>query len=190
MATEDISRNATSLRKRYAGVRLQQGRVSTDDDYNEGARIGAEQTRRALLDVIGPSGSADSGFSISNPRINGHGELDFSIGAGTLYLGGLRLECFGEHYTEQSDWLEQLPADRAAPADGRTDLVYLIAWDQPVEAIEDSELFETALGGPDTATRIRPMRRVMLATGVAGADCTAAWTTELKTLTAIYGAFD
>ena len=121
MATEDISRNATSLRKRYAGVRLQQGRVSTDDDYNEGARIDAEETRRTLIDVIGPSGSADGGFSISHPRINGHGDLDFSIGAGTLYLGGLRLECFGEDYTEQSDWLEQLPADRAAAVDGRTE---------------------------------------------------------------------
>jgi Right handed beta helix region/Family of unknown function (DUF6519) len=190
MATEDISRDATSRRKRYAGVRLQQGRVSTDDDYNEGARIDAEETRRALIDVIGPSGSADGGFSISNPRINGHGDLDFTIGAGTLYLGGLRLECFGEDYTEQSDWLEQLPADRAAPVDGRTDLVYLMAWDQPVEAIEDSELFETALGGPDTATRVRPMQRVMLATGIAGADCATAWSNELATLTAAYGTFD
>ncbi len=190
MATEDISRNATSLRKRYASVRLQQGRVSTDDDYNEGARLGAEDARHTLIDVVGPSGSPDGGFMISNPRINANGDLDFSIGAGTLYLSGSRLECYGEDYTEQADWLEQLPADRAAPVNGRTDLVYLISWDQPVEAVEDSELFETALGGPDTATRVRRMRRVMLATGIAGQDCATAWSNELKTLTAAYGAFD
>jgi hypothetical protein len=190
MATEDISRNATSPRKRYAGVRLQQGRVNVDDDYNEGARIAAEQTRRTLLDVIGPTGSADAGFAIGNPRINAHGDLDFDIAAGTLYLGGLRLECFGETYTEQTDWLEQAPADRTAPVNGRNDLIYLMAWDQPVEAIEDSELFETALAGPDTGTRVRAMRRVLLASGIAGADCAAAWAAELNTLTAIYGAYD
>jgi hypothetical protein len=190
MATEDISRNATSPRKRYAGVRLQQGRVTTDDDYNEGARLDAEQTRRTVLDLIGPAGSPDSGFAIGNPRINTHGDLDFDIGAGSLYLGGLRLESFGETYTQQTDWLEQLPADRAAPADGRTDLVYLMAWEQPVEAIEDSELFETALGGPDTSTRVRLMRRVVVAPGIAGADCAAAWAEELQKLTAIYGSFD
>jgi hypothetical protein len=190
MATEDISRNATAPRKRYSGVRLQQGRVTTDDDYNEGARIDAEQTRRTVLDVIGPSGSPDSGFSISNPRINAHGDLDFDIAAGTLYLGGLRLECFGESYTEQTDWLEQAPADRAAPTNGRTDLAYLMAWEQPVESIEDSELFETALGGPDTATRVRLMRRVMLAAGIGGADCATAWANELKLLEAQYGPWD
>jgi hypothetical protein len=190
MATEDISRDATAPRKRYAGVRLQQGRVTTDDDYNEGARIDAEQTRRTVLDVIGPSGSPDSGFAVSNPRINTHGDLDFDIAAGSLYLGGLRLECFGETYTEQTDWLEQAPADRAAPTDGRADLAYLMAWEQPVEAVEDSELFETALGGPDTATRVRLMRRVLLAAGVGGADCAAAWANELQQIQAAYGSWD
>jgi hypothetical protein len=189
MATEDISRNATSPRKRYAGVRLQQGRVTTDDDFNEAARLDSEDRRRALLDVIGPAGTSDLGFAIGNPRINAHGDLDFDIGAGTMYLGGERLESFGEAYTEQTDWLEQAPADRSAPPDGRDDLAYLMAWEQPVCAVEDSELYETALGGPDTSTRVRMMRRVMLAPG-AGSDCAAAWTTALTELTAQYGAYD
>ena len=190
MATEDISRNATSFAKRYDGIRLQQGRVTTDDDYNEGARLDAEHTRLTVLDVVGPSGSPDSGFAISNPHINTHGDLDFDIAAGTLYLGGLRLECLGETYTQQVDWLEQAAADRAAPADGRTDLAYVMAWEQPVEAIEDSELFETALGGPDTATRVRLMRRIMLAGGRGDSDCATAWTDALQQIEATYGPWD
>ncbi|WP_428667487.1 DUF6519 domain-containing protein [Reyranella sp.] len=187
MATEDISRNATSFAKRYDGIRLQQGRVTTDDDYNEGARLDAEQTRLTVLDVVGPSGSPDSGFAIANPRINTRGDLDFDIAAGTLYLGGLRLECLGESYTQQVDWLEQPAADRAAPTDGRADLAYVMAWEQPVEAIEDSELFETALGGPDTATRLRLMRRIMLGAGLGGSDCATAWTDALLQIEATYG---
>ncbi|WP_266182072.1 DUF6519 domain-containing protein [Dyella humicola] len=187
MATEDISRNGTSPRKRYEGIRLQQGRVTTDDDYNEGARLDAEHGRQTTLDIIGPSGSPDGGFAIRNPRLNAKGDLDFDIGAGTLYLGGLRLECFGETYAQQVDWLEQQPTDRAAPADGRADLIYVMAWEQPVEAIEDSELFETALGGPDTATRVRLMRRMMLGAGLGGDDCASAWTGELKQIEATYG---
>lgn len=190
MATEDISRNGTSPRKRYEGIRLQQGRVTTDDDYNEGARLDAEHRRQTTLDIIGPSGSPDAGFAIGSPRINGKGDLDFDIGAGTLYLGGLRLECFGETYAQQVDWLEQQPADRGAPVDGRADLIYLMAWEQPVEAIEDSELFETALGGPDTATRVRLMRRVMLGAGLGGEDCASAWTGALKQIEATYGPWD
>src|SRR4051794_26289017 len=101
MATEDISRNATSPKKRYSGVRMQVGRVLTDDDFNDAARIEEEDERRSRLDLIGAAGSADSGFALSNPRINASGSFDFDVGAGTLYLGGLRLECFGETYTGQ-----------------------------------------------------------------------------------------
>src|SRR2546425_2512616 len=92
MGTEDISRHATSRPKRYDGVRMQQGRVTTDDDFNEGARLVAEDDRRTRLDVIGPAGTVDEGFRITNPRINAHDELDFDIGAGSYYVGGLRAE--------------------------------------------------------------------------------------------------
>jgi hypothetical protein len=190
MTTEDISRIATSYVKRYDGVRFQQGRVTTEDDYNEGARLFAEHARQTVLDVVGPSGSPDGGFGIDNPRINAHGELDFDIGAGVFYLGGLRLECEGEIYTQQLDWLEQLPAERAPPASGRADLVWLMAWEQPVCAVEDAELFETALGGPDTSTRTRLMRRVMLGAGLGGADCATAWSAALGTIEKTYGAWD
>ena len=192
MGTEDISRHATSRPKRYDGVRMQQGRVTTDDDFNEGARLVAEDDRRTRLDVIGPAGTVDEGFRITNPRINAHDELDFDIGAGSYYVGGLRAEVNapGEAYATQSDHLQQPPPDRPKPVDGRVDLVYLETWQQPVEAVEDSELFETALAGPDTATRVRTMRRVRVAPNVNASDCTAAWQSQLAALTATCGQLD
>ncbi|HEY3186908.1 MAG TPA: hypothetical protein VGJ70_05515, partial [Solirubrobacteraceae bacterium] len=132
--------------------------------------------RRLRLDLIGPAGSADDGFKIENAGLNGTGEIDFDIAAGTLYLGGLRLEQFAvEKYSQQADWLLQPASARQAPGATRHDLVYIEAWQQPVEAVEDNELFEVALGGPDTSTRVRTMRRVRIAPGIAGPDCVAAF---------------
>lgn len=46
----------------------------------------------------------------------------------------------------------------------RFDLVYVEVWEQAVTAVEDRELRERALGGPDTSARIRRMRRVQTLT--------------------------
>jgi Family of unknown function (DUF6519) len=172
---EDISRVHFEPLKRYASVRLQQGRVTIEDDFNEAERIALEDARRVALDVIGPAGSPDGGFLPANGILGPTG-LDFEIGAGTFYLGGLRLwNPTVQHYATQNDWLNQPASERLAPVDGRVDLVYLEAWQQPVSAVEDDELVEKALGGPDTSTRLRTMWRVRIATGVTGTDCVEAW---------------
>jgi len=183
MSTIDLSRLATDPRKHYAGVRMQQGRVLTDDDFNEAAAIDAEELRRTRLHAIGVYGSPDAGFLPADFGV-ANGTLDFAISAGNLYLGGLRLEMTTpDRFVLQKDWLEfDAAVDGAAPpAEGqtRTDLVWIEAWQQPVTAVEDAELFEVALGGPDTTTRWRTMRRVRIATGVkdADSDCASAWGT-------------
>jgi len=187
MSTIDLSRVATDPRKHYAGVRMQQGRVLTDDDFNEAAAIDAEELRRTRLHAIGAYGSPDAGFLPTDFTVT-DGLLDFALSAGNLYLGGLRLEMTSpERFVLQKDWLEFDGAtDGAAPPpDGqaRTDLVWLEAWQQPVTAVEDAELFEVALGGPDTSTRWRTMRRVHVATGVQDGDCASAWAKLSATFT-------
>jgi len=181
MSTIDLSRLATDPRKHYAGVRMQQGRVLTDDDFNEAALLDAEDMRRTRVHAIGAYGTPDAGFLPKNFAVVG-GRVDFTLSAGTLYLGGLRLEMNPEErYQLQKDWLNFEPAAQAPapPANGqtRTDLVWIEAWQQPVTAVEDSELFEVALGGPDTGTRWRTMRRVHLAPGVQHTECADAWAT-------------
>lgn len=173
MATEDISRAAFDPRKHYAGVRMQQGRVITDDDWNEGNCIEREDERRIRVDIIGPAGSPDKGFKIANPAI-GNNQIDFDIAAGTFYLGGLRLQMDkAQAYGAQSDWL-QGPGALQAPAADRVDLVFIEAFQEPVGAVEDGELFEVALGGPDTAMRLRTMQRVRILKNVPPA-CDQAW---------------
>ncbi len=181
MSTIDVSRWATDHRKRYSGVRMQQGRVLTDDDFNEAERLDAEDMRVTRVHVVGESGSPDAGFQVQAPGVNAAGSLTFQIAAGTLYLGGLRLEAgAAEAFELQKDWLPFTQAANGipalAPGATRTDMVWIEAWPQNVSAVEDSELFEKALGGPDTAQRLRTMRRVRVSPGVAGADCAAAWT--------------
>ncbi|MBN1875053.1 MAG: hypothetical protein JXA33_12545 [Anaerolineae bacterium] len=182
MATQDISRAAFDPRKQYAGVRMQQGRVILDDDWNENESITNEDLRDSRVEIIGPAGSQDLGFHISNPRITAQG-IDFDIHPGTMYLGGLRLELHQpQTFRLQGDVLQSPGPGGTSPGGDRTDLVVLITYQQPVSAVEDNELFEVALGGPDTTTRLRTMRRVMLWENVNGHDCETAWQATLKQL--------
>ena len=58
MATADISRVAFDPRKRYAGVRMQQGRVIARRRLQRGRAASPPRTSAAtLLDVIGPAGT-------------------------------------------------------------------------------------------------------------------------------------
>ena len=179
MATVDLSRDAAQPLKHYAGVRIQQGRVLTDDDFNEAAALDAEGARRALIDLVGPCGSPDDGFKVatesgSEPAVSG-GLVDLTLKAGTIYVGGLRVEIEEDiKLSEQPDFLFQRTADRARDAGNDGDLIYLEVWQQPVSAVEDGELFEEALGGPDTSQRVRTMARVRMV-GVADTTCSGAW---------------
>ena len=91
MGTFDISRINFDKTKHYASVRMQQGRVLTDDDWNENERIEKEIQRESNADIIGPFGSPDDGFKIANLALDA-GLINFDILPGTLYLGGIRLE--------------------------------------------------------------------------------------------------
>jgi hypothetical protein len=181
MGTQDISRSAFDPRKRYTGVRMQMGRVIVDDDWNENERIGDEDLRHSRVDIIGPAGTPDAGFRVENAGQNLDGNIDFDLQAGTFYLGGYRLELIARQtYLLQ---LDQLQGDlKTTPAADRVDMVYLTTYLQPVSAVEDSELFEVALGGPDTSTRMRIMQRVRLVEDVGQLPCDQAWQVVLAKL--------
>src|SRR5881409_1813155 len=102
MPNIDISRDETDLRKHYDRVHMLQGRVLTDDDFNEAERLDAEDSRRVRVDVIGPAGSPDDGFKLTMAG----GQL--TLTAGQYYVGGLRLELEqDEPFNLQRDWLQQ-----------------------------------------------------------------------------------
>lgn len=179
MPSPDITRVGFDPRKHYAGVRMQQGRVVMDADVNDAARIQEHEHSRAHHHIIGAHGTPDErGFRIENPRVDANRRMDFDIHAGSYYVGGLHLEMEapGDTYSTQKDWLHAPDITvRPAGATPRYDLVYVEVWQQDVTPVEDAELKEKALGGPDTAGRVRTMRRVHVRTDVGEPHCDKAW---------------
>lgn len=178
MGTQDISRNVYDSSKNYTSVRQQQGRVLTDDDWNENNRIHDEAERLSLIDIVGAAASPDDGFLISSPQSNANG-VDFTINAGRFYLGGHTLSLSdSQRYRLQTDWLQG--PNSTKPSRSGYDLVVLEHYQQVVTAVEDSELYEVALGGADTTTRLRNVQRVHLIQGIGTRECATAWNRFLR----------
>jgi hypothetical protein len=196
MPTADISRHLSQPAKHYRGARLQQGRPILDSDFNEGADASRNDLRAALLDVVGATGSPDQGFlpdlrrgETVTARLVRFGTvsqafvLNYSLRAGAMYAGGARWEqSEPEPVAFQREFLQMsaATAPRAAAGEQRH-LSYLHGWEQPVTAVEDAEVMEPSLGGADSATRIRRMRRVEVRT-VQARDCLAAFAEVLEDL--------
>src|SRR5215472_4103198 len=53
----DLSRNSFDRAQHFSAVRLQQGRIVTDADWNEQADITRYRAESQALDIIGPSGA-------------------------------------------------------------------------------------------------------------------------------------
>jgi hypothetical protein len=173
--TADISRHSLRPAQKFTGVVRQQGRIPLDADENEADDLAALALREVVAETICARGSPDMGFAVGAPTWDG-ALLDFGIAEGSFYLGGTPLRSPGHRFQRQPDWLSfALDAPGPpAPAGVRTDLVWLEGFDQVVTATEDSELFERALGGPDTTARRRTAYRVRVQPGVAD-DCVAAF---------------
>lgn len=180
MGTADITRLFDQPLKYYVGARLQRGRVMTDSDFNERQLVDREDFRATLLDLIGSGGTPDDGFRIFDPvsvDIDGESRIDFSIDAGSMYVGGLRLELDQvETARFQSDWLQRRSGDlplwpQLSATQTRTDLVYLEVLEETVTAREDRELLDPALGGADTSTRRRLGHRVRVLADVTAESC-------------------
>jgi len=172
----DRARVSYDPSQQYRSVVMQQGRVTVEADWNEAQLIASEEQRLGALDFVGPAGTPDNGYAISLIT----GSFDFDIGAGVMYVGGMRAWLpEGLKYSQQqlNDWMDWsndaswVPVPGSAPASN--EYVYLLLREQEVSAVEDSDLKDIALGGPDTAQRTRLVQHVArLAT--TGTDCPAA----------------
>jgi len=150
----DRARVSYDPQQQYRTVVMQQGRVTLEADWNESQQIQSEEARNETLDIVGRTGTCDDGFRITQDLA----APDFHIEAGTMYLGGERIHLAPRtSYSEQPDWLSPDPPNPSPPAD---ELIYLHLIEQEVSAVEDSDLKDVALGGPDTAQRTRILRRI------------------------------
>src|SRR5262249_24554681 len=176
----DRARISYDPKQGYRAVVMQQGRVTVEADWNEQQLIDGEELREETLDIVGPAGTPDDGYRIIETGSPATPPFDFSVGAGTMYIGGERVSLDAPiAYSTQPEWLAHsgdpdwidLPnPNQPAP---ENEYVYLYMREQEVSAVEDSALREVALGGPDTGARARILQHIVrLPTN--SSDCDAA----------------
>ena len=165
----DYSRLTFDPARNYAAVRMQQGRVALDSDWNEQADLLDRRARAAIIDMVGrffavtPEAfaitSESSGLSIGRGRLYLDGLLAENHGAGRAAWDPVLMEEYGKApvlYAQQPF----LPDPLALPALGGPYLVYLDVWQREVTAVEDPGLLDVALGGADTAARSQTVWQV------------------------------
>lgn len=183
----DLTRSTDRPDKHYRSVRMQQGRVQLDADWNEQQDILNRRIELETVDVIGHTGAplAAPGFKLS-----GNGQ-NIDISAGHFYVEGLLCDNPAPASLIAQPSLKNtvspilpagftqlpLPPANAAPLagiilyDGSGNAVtppdgiylgYLEAWLRHVTALEDPLIREVALGGPDSATRDQLVWQVKL----------------------------
>ncbi len=149
----DFTRFTFDPKKHYSSVRMQQGRIQLDADWNEQVEIQLHHSHITNHDVIGLCGAPkhNPGFAIG---VNSGG---LTIGKGRYYVGGILCENEQDvSYLAQPDIIPEKVVN-----DGRY-LAYLEVWQRHLTAVEDTEIKEVALGGSDTATRTKTVWQVKL----------------------------
>lgn len=150
----DYSRFTFKPRKRFSGVLMQQGRVQLDADWNEEIDLLKRRWEIQATDTFGhaavPKKTTPDGFKVLTPN-------PLTIGEGRMYVDGLLAERF-----DKDPHHSNLPLSSPIPVltTGQGAIVYLDIWEREVTYIEDPDLLEPALGGPDTATRTQVVWQV------------------------------
>ena len=159
----DFSRFIYDERKNYSLLLTQQGRVQLDSDWNEQALLHWFGLQNLARDLIGEHGGPrnDFGFEIT-PAETGGGttaKLDFNIGRGRYYLQGEMCRNMDSiRCTEQEAW--PFPDTPPVMENGKKYLIYLHLWWRHITSLEDDQIREVALGGPDTTTRLQTVWQV------------------------------
>lgn len=160
--SSDRTRISYDPQQQYHGVIAQQGRVTLEADWNEAQQIINEEIRQQALDFVGACGTPDNGYEVQNSG----NSSDFTVSAGTMYVGGMRAFLPEKiQYSQQQDWLDhQGDPNWVNIKDIQVDLpefIYLYLREQEISAVEDSALREVALGGPDTTQRLRLIQHIV-----------------------------
>ncbi len=89
----DFSRNSFDRAKAFSLVRLQQGRLLSDADFNEQGDLLRDAERFSARSVIGPVGfpQEDAGFALAEQASLG----GFTLSEGTAFVGGRPVYCSG-----------------------------------------------------------------------------------------------
>jgi len=193
----DNSRDTFRREMHYRGVRMQQGRVQIDADWNELGDILDNLIAGQAADLLGgPAAVGLPAVTLTSSPAPGLGGFGISVGAPTtnLQIGPGRFYADGVVgvlatpvdgspvlLTTQPDLplpfvctgvpaLSTVGPPFSALTAG-TYLVYLDVWQRHITALEDALVREQALGGPDTATRSQTVAQVKLLSATPGTSC-------------------
>ena len=172
----------------YSGVKIGQGRVLLDSDFNELSDVLDRRLRAVASDVLGRatvSATTPDAFEIK--AVAG----GLTIGVGRLYVDGLCAECHGApspaaanrvldpvldeaRFAQPVPYAAQpyYPQPAQLPTSGMH-LVYLDVWKRPVTHLERPDLVETAVG-VDSGARDQIAWQVRILPTDAGANATCA----------------
>jgi hypothetical protein len=150
----DFSRFTFDPTKHYRNVLTQQGRVAVDADSNEQQFITSHRIETETADTIGISGAPIDPGKNFELKLNSN-STNLIISKGHYYVDG-RL-CINDtecSYITQPDCKMLLP-----DKDGNY-LVYIDVWEKHITYLDDANIREKALGGPDTSTRLKTVWQV------------------------------
>jgi hypothetical protein len=165
----DISRQTFDPAKSYTAVVMQQGRVQLDADWNEQQAIHAHRLESALADVVGATGALKDLAGRDGFRVFTQGGA-LTLQRGAFYVEGVRCEIAADTAVAAQPWR----TGQTWPPAAGTYVVYLDVWQRHVSALEDPGIRESALGGPDTATRLQTVWQVRHLAVPAGSTCASA----------------
>ncbi len=183
----DITRSTFKKEKHYSSVRMQQGRVQLDADWNEQIDIQAHINQTETQDLIGPCGAPYHRPKVfANFQIRAVGG-DFEIAPGKIYIDGVLYEneekkdgtfIKGTRQPDVpdsalivriTDGVHNCKKIEEAP-DG-TYVAYLAGCQRDMTVLEDEEIREKALKGADTATRTKTIWQIRLEQIADGSFC-------------------
>jgi hypothetical protein len=169
----DFTRDTFDPNNHYQQVLMQQGRAQLDADWNEQGALSKHRDEAAAADLIGecggPADHAAFGVFTDTSKLTAadqthladlgvHTPLaggDFFLSAGHYYVDGILCENeWAIPYTAQPD---RIDVETLNPG---SYILYLDVWRRHITALDASQILESALGGPDTATRAKTIWQV------------------------------
>jgi len=163
----DLTRDSFDPKNHFRQVLTQQGRVQLDAEANEQGALTARLHDTTTADLAGDCGGPADSAAFGMSAIAGQ-PGDFLLAAGRYYVDGVQCELERPvSYRNQPD----LPGLTALPAGNH--LVYLDVWQRHLTHLDDPGLLETALGGVDTATRVKTVWQVRTLPQSGAPDCGA-----------------
>ena len=173
--SSDYSRLIFDEKKHYSSVRMQQGRVLLDSDWNSQSDISRHRKRIETVDVIGLTGVPIK----TNGYLLSQNEGGLSLSPGRIYINGLLCELHEAITMTPGSGSLIIPSGENSlpyalidrlPENGNF-LIYLEAWEREITYLDDPIIREKALGDPDTTTRLQTVWHLKFAEVEENSSC-------------------